>query len=236
MILHTKEYSRISFAIIFACPCFSLAWTIYRQLWCTSIEFIILLFWTDTRTPPTMKLLLSSVLGLVSFCPAIFACSRVTWTGPVAEKSVVITGRSTNWPYGFNSHFYVYPHGEKADGAAGDNSLSFETLYGMVLLSGSTDIGGPIDGVFDGMNKEGIVANLLYLAENNLGNVTDSDHPHISFAAWTLYLLSQFSNVMRWWRIFRSMASRSFRFLLVLEVWHMQPYTWWFLMPVEIQQ
>jgi hypothetical protein len=45
------------------------------------------------------------------------------------------------------------------------------------------------------MNEEGLVANLLYLAENDFGNVTDSDRPRLSFAAWTLYLLSQFSNV-----------------------------------------
>jgi choloylglycine hydrolase len=142
-----------------------------------------------------MKLFLSSVFGLVTLCPAVFACSRVTWTGPVSDKSVVITGRSMDWPYGFNSHFHVYPRGEKVDGAGGDNSLSFETLYGSVLLSGSTDIGGPVDAVFDGMNEEGLVANLLYLAENDFGNITDSERPRLSFAAWTLYLLSQFSNV-----------------------------------------
>ena len=146
-----------------------------------------------------MKLFLSSVFGLATLRPAVFACSRVTWTGLVEEvpdKSVVITGRSMDWPYGFNSHFHVYPRGEKVDGAGGDNSLSFETLYGSVLLSGSTDIGGPVDAVFDGMNEEGLVANLLYLAENDFyGNVTDSDRPRLSFAAWTLYLLSQFSNV-----------------------------------------
>ena len=86
-----------------------------------------------------------------------------------AGKSVVITGRSVDWPYGFNSHFHVFPRGEKIDGAGGDNSLSFETIYGTVLLSGSTDIGGPVDAVFEGMNEEGLVSNLLYLAENDFG-------------------------------------------------------------------
>ena len=100
-----------------------------------------------------------------------------------AGKSVVITGRSMDWPYRFNSHFHVYPRGEKMDGAGGYNSLSFETLYGSVLLSGSTDIRGPVDTVFDGMNEEGLVANLLYLAENDFGNITDSACPRLSFAA-----------------------------------------------------
>ena len=61
--------------------------------------------------------------------------------------------------------------------------MSFETLYGSVLLSGSTDIRGPVDAVFDGMNEEGLVANLLYLAENDFGNITDSACPCFSFAA-----------------------------------------------------
>ena len=90
-----------------------------------------------------------------------------------AGKSVVITGRSMDWPYGFNSHFHVYPRGEKIDGAGGYNSLSFETLYGSVLLSGSTDIGGPVDAVFDGMNEEGLMSCLLYLPENDFGNITN---------------------------------------------------------------
>lgn len=58
-----------------------------------------------------------------------------------------------------------------------------------MLLIGS--IGGPIDTVFDGMNEEGFV----YLADNDFGNITNIDRPRLSFAAWTLYLLSQFSSV-----------------------------------------
>ena len=49
---------------------------------------------------------------------------------------------------------------------------------------------------FDGKNEKGLAANLLYLAENDFGlNSADSRRPRLSFAAWTLYLLSQYGSV-----------------------------------------
>ena len=101
-----------------------------------------------------------------------------------------------DWPYGFNTHFHVIPRGERLDGAGGVNSLTWTSRYGAVVLSGSTSPGGAIDGVFDGMNERGLVANLLYLAENDFGITTaDQRRPRLSFAAWTLYLLSQYGTV-----------------------------------------
>lgn len=46
--------------------------------------------------------------GLGSLTPEALACSRVTWVGPANQ---VITGRSMDWPYGFNSRFHVIPRG-----------------------------------------------------------------------------------------------------------------------------
>lgn len=60
-----------------------------------------------------------SALCLTAAGPAALACSRVTWLGPNQQ---VITGRSMDWPYGFNSHFYVIPRGERLNGAGGVNS------------------------------------------------------------------------------------------------------------------
>ncbi|MFM7264950.1 MAG: linear amide C-N hydrolase, partial [Cyanobium sp.] len=108
----------------------------------------------------------------------------------------MITGRSMDWPYGFNSHFHVIPRGETIDGAGGINSLRFTTRHGAVVVSGSTEPGVAVDGVFDGMNERGLAANLLYLAENDFGLANaDARRPRLSFAAWTLYLLSQYASV-----------------------------------------
>jgi choloylglycine hydrolase len=134
-----------------------------------------------------------AALSVSAVSPAALACSRVTWTGPDQQ---VITGRSMDWPYGFNSHFYVIPRGEQLNGAGGVNSLRWTSRYGSVVVSGSTEPGGAIDAVFDGVNERGLAANLLYLAENDFGLATAAaGRPRLSFAAWTLYLLGQFGSV-----------------------------------------
>ena len=134
-----------------------------------------------------------TALGLTAAAPAALACSRITWVGPAQQ---VITGRSMDWPYGFNSHFHVIPRGERLDGAGGSNSLRWTSRYGSVVVSGSTEPGGAIDAVFDGVNERGLAANLLYLAENDFGLATaPAGRPRLSFAAWTLYLLSQYGTV-----------------------------------------
>jgi penicillin V acylase-like amidase (Ntn superfamily) len=120
-----------------------------------------------------------AALGLAAAAPAALACSRVTWVGPAQQ---VITGRSMDWPYGFNSHFHVIPRGERLDGAGGTNSLSWTSRYGSVLVSGSTEPGGAIDAVFDGVNERGLAT-------------APAGRPRLSFAAWTLYLLSQYGTV-----------------------------------------
>ena len=48
--------------------------------------------------------ILAAVMAVLTFLtatPAANACSRVTWLGP---NGMVITGRSMDWPYSFNSH------------------------------------------------------------------------------------------------------------------------------------
>ena len=46
------------------------------------------------------------------------------------------------------------------------------------------------------INEKGLAANLLYLAENDFGLATaGTSRPRLSFAAWTLYLLSEYGSV-----------------------------------------
>jgi penicillin V acylase-like amidase (Ntn superfamily) len=138
-------------------------------------------------------LVVAAALGLIAVPPVALACSRITWTGPDRQ---VITGRSMDWPYGFDSHFHVTPRGEIIDGAGGVNSLRFKTRYGSVVVSGSTEPGGQVNAAFDGMNEKGLAANMLYLAENDFG-ITNAGtkRPRLSFTAWTLYVLSQYATV-----------------------------------------
>jgi len=120
------------------------------------------------------------------------ACSRVTWLGP---EGAVVTGRSMDWPYSFNSHIYVISRGTTQDGAGGTNSLRWTTRYGAVVTAGTLNPDGPINGAFDGINEQGLAANLLYLGETDFGPAPTDNTPRLSFAAWTAYLLTNFSSV-----------------------------------------
>lgn len=135
---------------------------------------------------------LGVLIALLGLAPAANACSRVTWLGP---DGMVITGRSMDWPYSFHSHLYAMPAGSTQDGAGGVNSLTWTRKYGAIEVAGTTDPNGPIDGVFDGMNTAGLVANLLYLGESDFGPAPADDRPRLSFAAWVDYVLTSFATV-----------------------------------------
>ena len=134
--------------------------------------------------------LLVAAVAVAGLASAVSACSRATWLG--ADGSV-ITGRSMDWPYDFNTHFYVLPRGTKNVGIAG--GLEWESRYGAVVAAGSMTPGGPIDGAFDGLNEKGLGANLLYLAEADFGKEPSPPKPKISMGAWVPYVLSRHATV-----------------------------------------
>ena len=118
------------------------------------------------------------------------ACSRATWIG---RDGSVITGRTMDWPYDFNTHFYVIPRGEKNEGLPG--GYSWTSKYGTVVAAGAANPGGSISGVFDGMNEQGLGGNMLYLAETDFGPEPSGAKARISWTAWLQYVLSNFGTV-----------------------------------------
>jgi choloylglycine hydrolase len=133
---------------------------------------------------------LAVAVTVVVFASGAVACSRATWLG---RDGSVITGRSMDWPYDFNTHFYVIPRGTKNVGIRG--GLEWESRYGAVVAAGSMTPGGPIDGAFDGLNEKGLGANLLYLAEADFGKEPSPPKPKISMGAWVTYVLSRHATV-----------------------------------------
>ena len=133
---------------------------------------------------------LLATLMAAAWSPSASACSRATWLG---RDGSVITGRSMDWPYDFNTHFYVIPRGTKNVGIRG--GLEWESRYGAVVAAGSMTPGGPIDGAFDGLNEKGLGANLLYLAEADFGKEPSPPKPKISMGAWVPYVLSRYATV-----------------------------------------
>jgi choloylglycine hydrolase len=110
----------------------------------------------------SILLIASLVIPIVSL--PLNACSRATWLG---KDGSVVTGRSMDWPYDFNTHFYLMPRGGKTEGIRG--GLVWEHRYGAVVAAGAMTPGGKIDGVFDGLNEKGLGANRKSVPPTEIG-------------------------------------------------------------------
>lgn len=129
---------------------------------------------------------LCAAVGLMScFAPQVEACTRVLFSAP---NDVVITARSMDWREDMHSDLWVFPKGIKRDGAAGDNSIKWTSKYGSVIVSGY-NIGST-----DGMNENGFVVNLLYLAEASFAR-HDGSKPYLSISLWAQYVLDNYGTV-----------------------------------------
>lgn len=141
------------------------------------------------RTNYHMKALLAAGLALAvattGITPTALACSRAAYLGP---DEIVITTRSNDWIGSQQSNIWVYPRGLERDGSAGANSLNWTSKYGSVTVAGWDAA------TIDGMNEEGLVVNLLYLAESDYGKPV-ADKKALSVAAWGQYVLDNFATV-----------------------------------------
>lgn len=115
------------------------------------------------------------------------ACTRVLYVG---ENNTVITGRSMDWKEDIHPDIWLFPRGIARDGAAGEKSIKWTSKYGSVAVAGYNA------GTADGMNEKGLVANLLYLAESDYGQIDlNSDRPILSISLWLQYVLDNFATV-----------------------------------------
>lgn len=132
-----------------------------------------------------LKRLFCYSLMLFLSIQSALACTRVLFVG---SNNVVVTGRTMDWMEDMYSNLWVMPRGIKRDGAAGPNSIKWTAKYGSIVVSGYEA------GSADGMNENGLVANMLYLAESDYGT-PDSSKPRLSIAAWAQYALDNYANV-----------------------------------------
>jgi len=128
--------------------------------------------------------LVAAMLMLLLPIPLVSACTRVVYLG---DDGTVITGRSMDWAEDMKTNLWIFPRGISRKGEAGSNSPTWTAKYGSVIASGY-DIG-----TTDGMNEKGLVANLLYLAESDYGNLNGK--PALSISTWAQYVLDNFSTV-----------------------------------------
>ncbi|MEB3303319.1 MAG: linear amide C-N hydrolase [Cyanobacteriota bacterium] len=127
---------------------------------------------------------LSLLANTTTLAPAGVACTRVLFTAP---DGTVITGRSMDWSEDMRSNLWAFPRGMERNGAGGTHTPRWRSRYGSVVVSGY-DLG-----TAEGMNEQGLVANLLYLGESDYG--TPDGKPVLSISLWAQYVLDQFASV-----------------------------------------
>ncbi len=128
--------------------------------------------------------LLAGFIGMVCL-PVAQACTRALYS---AEDGMVITGRTMDWKEDMGSNLWVLPRGIERDGSAGVNSPRWVSRYGSIVATGY-DLA-----TADGMNEQGLVANLLFLAESNYG-AREAGKPALSISLWAQYVLDNFATV-----------------------------------------
>jgi penicillin V acylase-like amidase (Ntn superfamily) len=113
------------------------------------------------------------------------ACTRALYVG---ADGTVITGRSMDWKEDMHTDLWVFPRGIPRDGAGGAQSPKWTSKYASVIAAGY-NIGSA-----DGMNENGLVANILFLDESNYG-IPDPARPRMSISLWGQYVLDNFATV-----------------------------------------
>ena len=117
--------------------------------------------------------------------PSANACSRVLYHG---LEGTVITGRTMDWTEDIGTNLWIFPREMEQEGRVGPNSFKWTSKYGSVIATGY-DIS-----TTDGMNEEGLVANVLWLAESVYPE-WDGQKPGLCLAAWAQYVLDSFATV-----------------------------------------
>lgn len=112
------------------------------------------------------------------------ACTRVVYKC----GDMIATGRTMDWKEDLHSNIYVFPRGLERTGGYAENSMKWTSKYGSVSVAGY-DIG-----ICDGMNEEGLVANMLFLPESIYEKENES-RQLMGISIWVQYILDNFANV-----------------------------------------
>lgn len=137
----------------------------------------------------TVKYFLISIVSIAISVQSdkLSACTRVVYEGP---NNTILTARSMDWKEDIMSNLWIFPRGMERSGEVGKNPMKWTAKYGSIVAS-AYDIAST-----DGMNEQGLVANLLWLAESEYPTWDKSNNkPAISVAAWVQYMLDNFATV-----------------------------------------
>lgn len=113
------------------------------------------------------------------------ACSRAVYFG---EEGQTVTGRTMDWAVSdVDTNMWLYPRGlERNSNTA--TPLTWKSKYGSVA---TTIYEGA---VADGMNEQGLVANMLYLAESKYTPEVEGDtRATLPISAWAQFVLDNYA-------------------------------------------
>lgn len=141
----------------------------------------------STNRQAVVTIVALSALLALSIGQNALACSRILYeTG----NGTYIVGRSMDWnDPSAACNLWLFPRGLERDGGIGKNPIKWTSKYGSVITS-LYDVG-----TLDGMNEEGLVANVLYLVESDYGDAAALGKPTLSIGAWGQYFLDNFATV-----------------------------------------
>ena len=113
-------------------------------------------------------------------------CTRILYE--TSDQNFLV-GRTLDWEEDPRTNLWAFPAGQKRDGGVGVGSITWTALYGSVVAAVYVNCKA------DGINSEGLVANLLYLSESDFGQPKGSGKPLLSVGAWTQYVLDNYATV-----------------------------------------
>ncbi|MEI8186910.1 MAG: linear amide C-N hydrolase [Chlorobiaceae bacterium] len=140
---------------------------------------------TSTLRRTSLAALLCAFIA-ISPVQSASACSRAVYFG---KEGQTVTGRTMDWLEDMHTNLWIFPQGIKRDGGMGDKGFKWTSRYGSVIASIYEA------GTADGMNEQGLVANLLFLSESKYPDKKGDNRPQISISAWTQYILDNFATV-----------------------------------------
>ena len=127
-----------------------------------------------------------ALLSASVFAPDLSeACSRAVYFG---KDGQTVTGRTMDWFVSdMDTNLWLYPRGLERTGNT-KTPFTWKSKYGSVV---TTIYEGA---AADGMNEEGLVANLLYLAESKYPAASaDDKRPTLPNSAWVQYVLDNYA-------------------------------------------
>lgn len=114
-------------------------------------------------------------------------CTRIVYTD---DNNKTITGRNMDWSNWLDARVWIYPRGIKRDGTIGKKPFKWTSFYKSITTAAKNTV------TTDGMNEEGLVANLLWITDSEYPNTENKIHgAPISVTIWAQYILDNCEDV-----------------------------------------